>query len=140
MMSHSTSHAGSLTFSVRRSRAGHVGLWVAQIALACLFLLVGGSKLAGAPVMVALFEAIGVGQWFRYVTGLIEVGSAVALFVPSLALFGAVALVATMLGAIATHVFVIGGSPAVPAVLLLAALVVVWARRGQLFAALPGPR
>ena len=90
--------------------------------------------------MVALFEPIGVGQWFRYVTGLIEVGSAIALFVPSLALFGAVALVATMLGAIATHVFVLGVSPAVPAVLLLAALVVVWARRGQLFAALPGPR
>jgi putative oxidoreductase len=125
---------------VRRSRAGLIGLWVAQIALASLFLLAGGSKLAGAPAMVTLFEAIGVGQWFRYVTGLIEVGSAIALFVPSLALFGAVALVATMLGAIATHVFVVGGSPAVPAVLLLAALVVVWARRGQLFAALPGPR
>jgi putative oxidoreductase len=127
-------------FPVRRSRAGLVGLWVTQIALAGQFLLAGGSKLAGAPVMVALFEAIGVGQWFRYVTGLIEVGSAIALLVPSLALFGAVALVATMLGAIATHVFVLGVSPAVPAVLLLAALVVVWARRGQLFAALPGPR
>ena len=122
------------------SRAGLIGLWVAQIALACFFLLAGGSKLAGVPETVTLFEAIGVGQWFRYVTGLIEVGSAIALLVPSLALFGAVALVATMLGAIATHVFVLGVSPAVPAVLLLAALVVVWARRGQLFAALPGPR
>ena len=125
---------------VRRSRAGLIGLWVTQIALAGLFLNAGGSKLAGAPDMVTLFEAIGVGQWFRYVTGLIEVGSAIALLVPSLALFGAVALVVTMLGAIATHVFVIGGSPAVPAVLLLGALVVVWARRGQLLAALPGPR
>jgi putative oxidoreductase len=128
------------TFPVRRSRAGRIGLWVVQIALASLFLLAGGSKLAGAPPTVALFDAIGVGQWFRYVTGIIEVGSAIALFVPSLALFGAVAIVATMLGAIATHVFVVGGSPAAPAVLLLAALVVVWARRGQLFAALPGPR
>ena len=139
-MSHSTSHAGSRTLPVRRNRAGLIGLWVVQIALACLFLNAGGSKLAGAPEMVALFEAIGVGQWFRYVTGLIEVGSAIALFVPSLALFGAVALVATMLGAIATHVFVLGVSPAVPAVLLLAALVVVWARRGQLLAALRGAR
>ena len=129
-----------MIFPVRRSRAGLIGLWVAQIALACLFLNAGGSKLAGAPEMVALFEAIGVGQWFRYVTGLIEVGSAIALLVPSLALFGAVALVATMLGAIATHVFVIGGSPAVAGVLLLVALVVVWARRGQLLAALPGRR
>ena len=123
-----------------RRRAGLIGLWVAQIALASFFLLAGGSKLAGVPETVTLFEAIGVGQWFRYVTGLIEVGSAIALFVPSLALLGAVALVATMLGAIATHVFVLGVSPAVPAVLLLAALVVVWARRGQLLAALRGAR
>jgi putative oxidoreductase len=121
------------------SRAGLIGLWAAQVALAGLFLLAGGSKLAGAPETVALFEAIGVGQWLRYVTGLVEVGSALALFVPSLAPFGAVALVATMLGAIATHVLVLGVSPAMPAVLLLAALAVVWARRGQLFAALPGP-
>ena len=139
-MSHSTSYAGSQSFHVRPAPAELVGLWVAQIALASLFLLAGGSKLAGVPATVTLFEAIGVGQWFRYVTGLIEVGSAIALFVPSLALFGAVALVATMLGAIVTHVFVVGGSPAVPAVVLLAALVVVWARRGQLLAALPGPR
>lgn len=65
-----------------------------------MFLLAGGSKLAGVPAMVALFDAVGVGQWFRYVTGLIEVSSAVALLVPSLAPFGALALVVTMIGAI----------------------------------------
>ena len=32
-------------------------------ALAGLFLLAGGSKLAGAPATVTLLEAIGVGQW-----------------------------------------------------------------------------
>jgi putative oxidoreductase len=113
------------------SRARLIGLWAAQIGLAGLFLLAGGSKLAGVPETVALFEAIGVGQWFRYVTGVVEVGSAIALFVPSLASFGAVALAATMLGAVATHVFVLGVSPAMPIVLLLVALVVVWARRGR---------
>jgi len=82
--------------------------------------------------MVALFDAIGVGQWFRYVTGLIEVSSAIALLVPSLAVFGAVALLATMLGAVATHLFVVGGSPAMPAILLLGAAAVVWARRHRL--------
>jgi len=122
------------------SRAGLIGLWAAQVALAGLFLLAGSSKLAGSSETVALFEAIGAGQWLRYVTGLVEVGSALALFVPSLAPFGAVALVATMLGAIAAHVFVLGVSPALPAVLLLAALAVAWARRGRLLAAVPGPR
>jgi putative oxidoreductase len=61
---------------------------------------------------------------------------AIALLVPSLAPFGAVALVATMIGAIVTHLFVIGGSPAVPVVLLLGLLAVAWARRDQLVAAL----
>jgi hypothetical protein len=32
-----------------------------QIALAAMFLATGGSKLIGAPAMVALFEAIGWG-------------------------------------------------------------------------------
>ena len=45
--------------------------------------------------MVALFDAIGVGQCFRYATGLIEVVSAVALLAPPLAPLGAVTLAAT---------------------------------------------
>jgi uncharacterized membrane protein YphA (DoxX/SURF4 family) len=97
-----------------------------------MFLLAGGSKLFGAAAMVAMFDAIGIGQWFRYITGLIEVSSAVALLVPSFAVFGAVALVATMIGAIATHLFIIGGSPAMPTILLLGSAIVVWARRHQL--------
>jgi hypothetical protein len=97
-----------------------------------MFLLAGGSKLFGAGAMVVMFDAIGIGQWFRYITGLIEVSSAVALLVPSFAVFGAVALVATMIGAIATHLFIIGGAPAMPAILLIGAAVVVWARRHQL--------
>jgi uncharacterized membrane protein YphA (DoxX/SURF4 family) len=105
-----------------------------------MFLLAGASKLAGAAAMVALFDAVGVGQWFRYVTGGIEVVSAVALLVPSLAPFGAVALVATMIGAITVHLFVIGGSPAVPVVLLLGSLAVAWARRDQLARAMSRPR
>ena len=96
--------APSLTHAspVRSGRAGLIALWIVQIALAGMFLLAGGSKLLGAPAMVGLFDAIGIGQWFRYLTGLIEVGSALALLVPSIAVFGALALVATMVGAIAT--------------------------------------
>jgi hypothetical protein len=97
-----------------------------------MFLLAGGSKLAGMPQMVALFDAIGIGQWFRYVTGLIEVASAAALLWPALAPFGAVALVVTMTGAVGVHLFIVGGSPVVPAVLLLGSAVVAWARRDQL--------
>jgi len=135
-MSDSTLINADHTLPVRRRRVAFVALWGVQIVLAGLFLLAGGSKLAGAAAMVALFDAIGVGQWFRYVTGGTEVVSAVALLVPSLAPFGAVALVATMIGAVATHLFIIGGSPALPVLLLLGSLVIAWARRDQLSRAL----
>ena len=135
-MSRSTVVTVSQTFPIPRSRTALIALWGLQVGLATLFLLAGGSKLAGAPAMVALFEAIGIGQWFRYVTGLIEVVSAVGLLVPALAPFGALLLASTMVSAIATHLFIVGGSPALPGVLLLALSVVVWTRREQLSAVL----
>src|SRR5882672_2573197 len=92
--------------SARRSRAGAIALWTTQLLVAGMFLFAGGLKLTGAPAMVAVFDAIGAGQWFRYVTGSIEVGSALALLVPSIAPFGALLLIPTMIGAIATHLFI----------------------------------
>jgi putative oxidoreductase len=111
-----------------RDRARTIVLWILQFASAGLFLLGGFSKLLGAAAMVQMFDAIGIGQWFRYLTGGIEVVSGLLLLVPSLAFFGAAALAITMAGAIVTHLFVIGGSP-VPAVVLLAATTAVaWLR------------
>src|SRR5258705_2534323 len=97
-MAHGTAtRATGNTLTVRRGRAAIVVLWVAQIALAAMFLFAGGSKLVGAPAMVTMFNAIGLGQWFRYVTGAIEISAAVALMIPSAALFAAILLVPTMI-------------------------------------------
>ena len=117
---------------LQRGRATLVVLWLTQVALAVMFLMAGGSKLAGVPTMVSLFDLIGIGQWFRYVTGVIEVISGIALPVPSAAVFGALLLIPTMLGAIITNVFVVPASPVIPLLLLLAAAAVAWARRHQL--------
>ena len=117
---------------LQRGRASLIALWLTQVALALLFLMAGGSKLAGVPAMVSLFDAIGVGQWFRYVTGVIEVTSGIALLVPSAAIFGALLLIPTMLGAIVINLFVVPTSPVMPLLLLLAAAAVAWVRRRQL--------
>jgi uncharacterized membrane protein YphA (DoxX/SURF4 family) len=122
----------TLTLTKTRGRSVTAVAWTLQIACAALILFAGGTKLAGAPVMVQLFEAIGVGQWFRYVTGGIEVLGAVLLLVPSLAVYGAIALAVTMVGAVATHLFVIGGSPVVAIVLFGATAAIVWLRRSDL--------
>jgi putative oxidoreductase len=128
------SHSASLTPAspVRRGRIAGIALWTLQIALAGMFLVAGGSKLAGASAMVGLFNAIRIGQWFRYATGLIEVGAAVALVIPALAVFGALTLVPTMIGAILTQLFIVRASAVPPAILLIGAALVVWARRHEL--------
>ena len=85
--------------------------------LTLAFLAAGLAKLSGVEMMVGTFEAIGVGQWFRYVTGAIEVAGAILLWLPGLAGFGAGLLTATMTGAVLAHVFILGPS-AVPALVL----------------------
>ena len=128
----STALVANQTPTVPRWRVALVALWLTQIALAGMLILAGGLKLAGVPVMVALFDAIGIGQWFRYVTGSIEVVSAVALLVPAWAAFGALLLIPTMVGAVVTHLFIVGGSPVAATVLLIGALAIAWVRRDQL--------
>ena len=43
-----------------------------KILVSLAFVAAGLAKLAGAEMMVGTFDALGVGQWFRYVTGAIE--------------------------------------------------------------------
>jgi uncharacterized membrane protein YphA (DoxX/SURF4 family) len=128
----STSITANQTPAIPRGRVALVALWLAQIALAAMFMLSGGLKLTGAPQLVALFDAIGIGQWFRYATGAIEVVSAVALLVPAWAPFGALLLIPTMVGAVVTHLFIVGGSVVPATVVLIGALAIAWARRDQL--------
>ena len=126
------SSTASHTPAIPRGRGALVALWLTQFAVAAMFLFAGGLKLTGAPEMVGLFDAIGVGQWFRYVTGSIEVVSAVALLVPAWAAFGALLLIPTMIGAVVTHLFIVGGSAVPATVLLIGSLAIAWARRDQL--------
>ncbi|WP_375281512.1 DoxX family protein [Pseudooctadecabacter sp.] len=102
------------------------GLLAITALLTFAFGAAGLSKLAGVEMMVATFDAIGWGQWFRYVTGVIEVGSAVLLWVPGLQWIGAGLLVCTMSAAVLFHILVLGPS-FVPALVLgvLSAIVLI---------------
>ena len=114
----------------------NVVAWVLQVLLAAVFVAAGSAKLAGVAMMVQIFDQLGLGQWFRIVTGLVEVAGAVALVVPGLAGAGALWLGATMFFAALAHFTVLPGS-AVPAIcLLLLTLIVAWLRREELTAVL----
>jgi putative oxidoreductase len=92
-------------------------LWTLRVALALAFGAAGGAKLASVPQMVQIFDLIGIGQWFRYVTGIVEIGGAILLLVPGTGFLGGLLLGVTMVFATATHLLVIGGSPMPAAVL-----------------------
>jgi len=97
------------------------------------FVAAGLAKLAGADMMVATFDTIGVGQWFRHVTGAIEISGAVLLWAPGRQIFGAGLLLATMLGAALAHIAVLGTDTLLPAVVLgLLSAVLIHGHRDQL--------
>ena len=104
-------------------------VWGVRILLALAYGAAGVSKLAGVPQMVQVFDAIGFGQWFRYLTGAVEVVGAVLLLVPATGFFGGLLLAATMVGAVATHLVLIGGNPAPAVVLGLLSAFVAWRQR-----------
>jgi uncharacterized membrane protein YphA (DoxX/SURF4 family) len=118
----------------------NVVLWILQIGAAGMFLMVGFLKLSGNAQMVGLFEAIGVGQWFRYLTGTLEVAGAILLLIPRTSGLGALMLAGVMACAAATHLFIVGGSPLGAIILLVVTAVVSWGRRRRTMNVLAGLR
>ena len=105
------------------------GLLAIKALISLAFLGAGIAKLAGVPDMVAVYEMVGLGQWFRYVTGAIEIGAVVLLWVPGRQWIGAGLLVCTMIGAVLTHVFILGPSMVPALVLGLLSALVLYAHR-----------
>jgi uncharacterized membrane protein YphA (DoxX/SURF4 family) len=106
--------------------------WIIRILLALAFVAAGAAKLAGAPPMVAIFEQIGAGQWFRFVTGILEIVGGLLVLVPLTSAWGALLLACVMAGAVFTHLVVIGGNPAPALILMVLSVAVLWLRRQQL--------
>jgi putative oxidoreductase len=81
---------------------------VLQVLLILMFLMAGIGKLSGSKMHVENFKKWGYPQWFRTVTGLIELVAAILLvigFWSSLWLsIGALILVVTAVGGVITHI------------------------------------
>lgn len=107
-----------------------------RVLLAFAFILVGTLKLIGVPMMITVFDHVGLGQWFRYATGAIEVGGAILLLSSRFAGAAALVLAATMIGAIFSHLTVVPGSPAPAALLFTLCAVIAWSYRQRTLALL----
>jgi putative oxidoreductase len=111
------------------SKGRLITLWILSGLVALVFIAAGGSKLAGAAVMVDLFAKVGLGQWFRYFTGFLEVAGGIGLLIPRYAFHAALLLAIVMVGAFIAHVTVLGGSPAAALVLLVLSGTIAYLRK-----------
>lgn len=113
------------------SKARNAIAWILQVLLALAFLAAAGAKLASVPMLVDEFNLIGLGQWLRYVTAIVEIIGAIALLTPRFVAYGALWLAITMFFATLAHLFAMHNNPTPALVLLALNFVVFWLRRYQ---------
>lgn len=92
-----------------KSRA--IAAWVLRVVVGLTFLLIAATKLTGTADTVEYFDAIGWGQWFRYLTGSLDLVGAVLLFVPRYTFYGAIVLISSVGTATVLSVTVLRGDP-----------------------------
>jgi uncharacterized membrane protein YphA (DoxX/SURF4 family) len=82
--------------------------WVLQILAAIILLQTLYFKFTGHPESVALFTKLGVEPWGRILTGILELIASILLLIPATIVFGAVMGLGLMLGALISHIAIIG--------------------------------
>ena len=113
-------------------RTRSIGTWALQAVVAAVFFAAGMAKLTGVPFEVQSFAQIGLGQWFRIVTGMTQIVGAFALVYPGLALIGGLWLGFNMVCAVVVCLSVLHTNPAPAIILALLNALSVYLRRDQL--------
>lgn len=122
--------------------------WAAQIAAAAILAIALVPKLLSDPQAIQTFTTLGVEPWGRYLTAILELVAVVLLVVPQLGrhAVGGLAAVVIMVGALGSHVWRLGFSgematmAGMATVVLIAGLVVLYARREELLTEQGQPR
>lgn len=118
-----------------QNNTANAGLWVIQVTLGA-YMVYSGFSLFDAG-MVPKFDEIGLGQWLRYVTGVLEIAGGIGLLVPMLCGLAALGLSLVLLGATLTELFLVAkGGPVLPLVLFGVAVGLFLARRDTVLALL----
>ena len=116
-----------------------IAVWVLRVVLGLVFLYVGATKLSGTGSTVEYFAAIGWGQWFRHLTGTLDITGAIVLFAPKWTCLGALVLACSVGTGTLISLTVLRrdptwGSPmmvAVPLALTLLTVLLAWLTRPQ---------
>jgi uncharacterized membrane protein YphA (DoxX/SURF4 family) len=108
-----TNYRTGITLAVddgRDQNAAGMGLAVfrLQLVFALLFFTIGATKLAGSDLTILGFEFVGLGQWFRYFSGLADIIGAVCFLLPRMIVIGALFLLGVMLVTIGATIAQLG--------------------------------
>jgi uncharacterized membrane protein YphA (DoxX/SURF4 family) len=82
--------------------------WILQLLVAGILLQTLFFKFTGAAESVYIFSTLGVEPWGRIGSGVAELVAALLLLVPATVPFGAAVTAGLMLGAIASHLAILG--------------------------------
>ena len=83
-----------------------IGDWVMRGGIAFLFVAAGADKFSDG--WIRLFQEIGIGQWFRYFTGVVEILGGILVLIPWTVAAGLALLACTMASAALILIFVAG--------------------------------
>ena len=92
---------------LKSPRARTCGIWAFRLIIVGIFLPAGTMKLISLPMTVREFDTIGLGQWFRYLTGALELTGALVTLVPNFSSAGALILLVIDIGAFLAQIMVL---------------------------------
>lgn len=110
--------------------------WSLRVGVALVFAVFAAEKLVGSN-WITLFDAIGLGRWFRYFTGAVQLVGGLLLLVPQTARVGGALIGSSMVGAMFIHLAVLDtgiGGAIVPGALLPLVIAAAWKGRGEIVA------
>ncbi len=82
--------------------------WILRIAVAAIFLQTLFFKFTGAPESVYIFETLGAEPWGRWGSGLAELAASILILVTRTRIYGALLALGVIVGAIGSHLTVLG--------------------------------
>ena len=103
-----------------------------RILFGLAFVAAAAMKLTSQPQMVAEFDTVGLGQWFRYATGVIELVGALLLVRPRTVTLGAGLLTCVSIGALLAQVLRLHGDPIHAVVFAVLLAWIAYSYRGSL--------
>src|SRR5687767_9149038 len=83
-------------------------LWICRILAALILLQTLYFKFSGAPESVYIFSQVGMEPYGRIATGIAELVAAILILIPRTSLYGALLALILMVGAIGSHLFILG--------------------------------